>query len=265
MSWGALLSDVKAEFDNLDDLLSGMTEGQWDAPTPAEGWNSRDQIAHLAYFDARAALAGDDADAFAAHFQTLADQGFDVITQQYIDKGRSLTGGGLRAWWAQARSDMLSTFAQLDPKDRLPWYGPPMSARSAMTARLMETWAHGYDIADTIGVTPDPTDRIKSICHLGIVTVDWSFINRSLKPPANPICFRLTSPSGQKWVWNEGAADLIEGTSLDYALLVTQRRHLLSLDLAVSGEAAASYAAIAQCFAGPPTDGRLATQATPTD
>ena len=32
-----------------------------------------------------------------------------------------------------------------------PWYGPSMSARSFVTARLMETWAHGMDVADALG------------------------------------------------------------------------------------------------------------------
>ncbi len=256
MSWEGLLEDALAEFEAVDGILATMTEAQWDLPTPAEGWNSRDQISHLTYFDDKAALASTDTAAFVEHFQSLADRGFDVVTQSYLDEGRSMSGAQLRKGWKDARSRMLAAFSQLDPKDRLPWYGPEMSARSAVTARLMETWAHGYDVADTADKTLPATDRLKSICHLGTATVGWSFINRGRVPPADPITFILTSPSGARWHWNHDrtdAKDLIEGPALDFALLVTQRRSLEFLDLSVSGDTARAYAEIAQCFAGPPT------------
>jgi uncharacterized protein (TIGR03084 family) len=94
-----------------------------------------------------------------------------------------MSGAQLRQGWKLARSRMLAAFSQLGPKDRLPWYGPEISARSAATARLMETWAHGYDVADTIGKALPTTDRLKSIFHLGTATVGWSFINRGRPSP----------------------------------------------------------------------------------
>ena len=51
-------------------------------------------------------------------------------------------------------SDMVAAFARHDPRDRIPWYGPDMSARSGATARLMETWAHAQDVADALGISP---------------------------------------------------------------------------------------------------------------
>lgn len=256
MSWDSLLEDSRAEFEAVDGILATMAEAQWDLPTPAEGWNSRDQISHLTYFDDKAVLAATDSAAFAEHFQDLADRGFDIVTQTYLENGRSMSGARLREKWQDARSRMIDAFSDLDPKDRLPWYGPEMSARSAVTARLMETWAHGYDIADAIGKTLPPTDRLRSICHLGTATVGWSFTNRGRSQPTDPITFVLVSPSGATWRWNDDRADvrdLIEGSALDFALLVTQRRPLESLDLSVSGDTARAYAEIAQCFAGPPT------------
>lgn len=41
-----------------------------------------------------------------------------------------------------------------------------MSAVSSVTARLMETWAHGQDIADVLGVDRQPTARLRHIAHL---------------------------------------------------------------------------------------------------
>ena len=46
--------------------------------------------------------------------------------------------------------------AQLPGGQKLPWYGPPMSPTSMATARFMETWAHGLDIDEALGVRPSP-------------------------------------------------------------------------------------------------------------
>ena len=59
---------------------------------------------------------------------------------------------------------------------KLPWFGPPMSAASMATARLMETWAHGLDVADALGVHRPATARLRSIAHIGVRTRDFAFV-----------------------------------------------------------------------------------------
>ena len=44
--------------------------------------------------------------------------------------------------------DLASKYKGTDPKKRLKWAGPEMSARSSVTARQMETWAHGQELFD---------------------------------------------------------------------------------------------------------------------
>ena len=44
-----------------------------------------------------------------------------------------------------------------------------MGAKSFLTARLMEAWAHGQDICDTVGVEREPTDRLRHIAQLGYI------------------------------------------------------------------------------------------------
>jgi len=123
------------------------------------------------------------------------------------------------------------------------------------TARLMETWAHGQDIADALGVRRTPTDRLRHIAHLGVVTRGFSYTVRGREPSQAPVYVALTAPSGGEWTWGEAsAADRVSGPALDFCLLVTQRRMLDELDLTVIGDAAAEWMAIAQAFAGGPTD-----------
>ena len=151
---------------------------------------------------------------------------------------------------------MLEAFASLDPDLRLPWYGPPMRARSALAARLMETWAHGTDVADALADRLAPSDRLFHIADLGVRTFSWSFANRGLEVPAERARVELTGPSGQVKIWNEEADDSIVGEVEDFCLVVAQRRHVDDTGLVVTGPTARAWMEVAQVFAGPPGSGR---------
>jgi uncharacterized protein (TIGR03084 family) len=69
----------------------------------------------------------------------------------------------------------------------------------------------------------------------------------------------LTAPDGSGWTWGpEDAPDRISGPALDFALLITQRRHRDDLQLEVVGDAATEWVEIGQAFAGEPGTGRAA-------
>jgi uncharacterized protein (TIGR03084 family) len=128
-----------------------------------------------------------------------------------------------------------------------------MSVRSSITARLMETWAHGQAVYDLLGVVRRNTDRIRNIVILGVNTFDWSFTVRGRQPPATKPHLRLTAPSGALWTWNEPSdTDAIEGAAEEFCQVVTQVRNIADTRLSVRGDAAAAWMSAAQCFAGPP-------------
>jgi uncharacterized protein (TIGR03084 family) len=132
-----------------------------------------------------------------------------------------------------------------------------MNALSFATARLMEYWAHGQDVADALGVRRQPTDRLRHICHLGVRTRGFSFANRGLPAPEGEVYVELAAPDGTTWTWGDPAApDRVAGPAEDFALLVTQRRHRADVHLTVTGEAARAWLEVAQAFAGPPGPGR---------
>ena len=64
------------------------------------------------------------------------------------------------------------------------------------TARLMETWAHGQDVADALGVPRAPTDRLRHVAHIGVRTRDFAYLVRDRTPPAEPFRVELAGPSG---------------------------------------------------------------------
>lgn len=251
-----ILEDLAAEQDSLDALVSGLGAEEWDLPTPAEPWTIRDQIGHLAFFDEKAALAARDPEAFMVDMNSIAEIGVEAFMGRHIERGRSGSPDALLEWWRTARSDLLAALAECDPDERLPWYGPPMRAASSAVARLMETWAHGLDIADTLGVVRAPTDRLFHIADLGVRTFRFAFENRGLEAPPAKVRVALRGPSGTLRIWNDECADSITGPVEDFCMVVTQRRHLDDTHLFCEGTAALRWMEIAQVFAGPPGPGR---------
>ncbi|KDN86064.1 hypothetical protein KCH_18810 [Kitasatospora cheerisanensis KCTC 2395] len=171
--------------------------------------------------------------------------------------GRREEPAALLGRWRAGRAEVARVLAEVPGDVRVPWFGPPMKARSMLTARLMETWAHGQDVADALGVDRVPTDRLRHIAHLGVRTVGFAFAAHGRPAPTVPIRFELRSPGGGLWAWGEeGAADRVSGPALDFCLLVTQRRHRDDLALTAVGDTANAWLPRAQAFAGPPGEGR---------
>ena len=251
-----LLADLAAETAVLDSLVARLDEARWRAPTPAPGWSIHDQVTHLAYFDETAAQAAADPDGFRAGAAELMRLG-GTFPDEIARRHAALPPAGALAWFRRARAGYLATFRGLDPRQRLPWYGPDMSAASSVTARLMETWAHGQDIADTLGVWRPPSARLRHVAHLGVSTFYFTFQLNARAVPVAPVRVELTGPDEDRWTWGPaGAADRVTGPALDFCLAVTQRRHLDDLALDVTGPVAAEWMSIAQAFAGPPGQGR---------
>jgi uncharacterized protein (TIGR03084 family) len=252
----ALAADLAAESAVTRALVAGLDEAGWHTPTPAAGWDIADQISHLAYFDEVTVQSATRLGEFRAGLAEAAASGGinpDTIAGQF----RGRTGAQLLTWFEEARAELIGVFTALDPRVRLPWFGPDMSAASSLTARIMETWAHTQDIADALGVTREPTDRLRHVAHIGVGARGYSYAVHGKTMPPTPVRIELAAPDGTRWTWGpEDAADRVTGPALDFCLLVTQRRHRDDLNLGIEGPAAAEWMAIAQAFAGAAGTGR---------
>ncbi|MFH9658710.1 TIGR03084 family metal-binding protein [Streptomyces sp. NPDC017248] len=252
----SVLDDLRAESEELDRLVAGSSLGQWALPTPAAGWSVAHQIAHLAWTDRSALVAVTDADAFRALVEkALADPGSFV--DEGAEEGAGRAPADLLTAWRAGRASLREALLGAPPGARFPWYGPPMSAASMATARLMETWAHALDVADALGVVRPPTDRIRHVVRLGVRTRDFAYGVHGLTPPAEEFRVELSAPSGAVWAYGpEDAPQRVTGPALDFCLLVTQRAHRADLALTAVGADADRWLGIAQAFAGPPGTGR---------
>ncbi|MFE6285718.1 TIGR03084 family metal-binding protein [Streptomyces sp. NPDC057877] len=251
-----VIDDLRRESAELDALVGELSEKEWRRDTPAPGWTVAHQIAHLAWTDRASLLAVTDADGFQAMVEkALAAP--DSFVDQGAEEGVQAPPAALLESWRESRTALDHALRAAPRGARFPWYGPPMSAASMATARLMETWAHGLDIADALGVAPAPTDRLRHIARLGFRTRDFAHTVHGLPAPADPFRVELTSPSGEPWTYGpEDAPQRVTGPALDFCLLVTQRAHRADLALRAEGPDADRWLDIAQAFAGPPGEGR---------
>jgi len=249
--------DFRDESEALHRLLAPLGAEDFRRRTSFKGWTIDDVVRHLHLWNHAADESAFAPEAFAARKQALlADlaRGVALARIEAVWHDGS-SGPTLRDAWHTAVADMAPRWAGEDPARRVTWVGPDMSLRSSITARLMETWAHGQAVYDLLGVRRQDTDRIRGIALLGVSTFRWTFTNRRLEPPADLPHVRLTAPSGAIRTWNEpSATNLVEGSATEFCQTVTQVRNVADTQLRVVGEAARRWMAIAQCFAGPPED-----------
>ena len=251
-----MVADLRAESDELDALVADLPAARWAEPTPAAGWTIAHQIAHLLWTDRVALLAVTDEAGFGA---VLAEAAKDPTG--FVDAGAeelaTTEPAELLADWRRIRARLHDELLTVADGRKLPWFGPPMSAASMATARLMETWAHGLDVADALGVDRPATGRLRSIAHIGVRTRDFAFTVHGLVPPPEPFFVQLQAPDGSVWEWGPpDAAQRVTGSAHDFCMLVTQRRPRSALDITAVGEDAERWLGIAQAFAGPPGPGR---------
>lgn len=260
----SLLADLADESAELDTLVATRDAVQWARPTPAPGWTIAHQIAHLAWTDHAALLAATDPAAF-AEFVGVATR----YPGDFVDRGAAeflAPRAELLARWRTGRTALAEALRTAPAGSKLPWYGTRMAPASMVTARIMETWAHGQDVADALGLTRTPTPRLRHVAHLGARTVGHSFTAHGRPAPDAPVRVELVAtpapdgdgePDGGLWVFGPAdAVNVVSGPALDFCLLVTQRRHRADLALVATGPVAEEWLDLAQAFAGPPGPGR---------
>jgi uncharacterized protein (TIGR03084 family) len=245
------------ESEALYGLLAPRPESDLALVTQFKAWTIEDVIAHLHLFN----LAADLSLREPARLRELfADMGRvrgagRTLVEATRERLGPLSGRALLERWRRECERIAQSFERADPRARVPWHGPDMSARSSISARLMETWAHGQAVYDRLGVVRTDTDRIRNVAVLGVNTFAWTFRNRGLDVPGRAPRVRLEAPSGAFWEWNpEVRSDRVEGSATEFCQVVAQTRALGDTSLRVEGEVARRWMSIAQCFAGPPQD-----------
>jgi uncharacterized protein (TIGR03084 family) len=256
----SLLADLEAESADLDARVTPLPASAWLTPTPAAGWDIRDTITHLNSSDLAALRAATDPDGFeqfVVQMHSSEGQAAGGFVDGSVAAGRSVDPLQLLMNWRADRQRLAEALRAVPDGARIPWFGPAMSVPSFITARIMETWAHGQDIVDALGQRREPTSRLRHIAEIGVRARPFAYAIHGLELPAAGVFVELEAPGGESWTWGPAdAADVVSGSALDFCLLVTQRRHRDDVKLTVSGADALQWLAIAQAYAGAAGGGR---------
>ncbi|MEJ2863134.1 TIGR03084 family metal-binding protein [Actinomycetospora flava] len=262
----SLLGDLDAERAAVMSLVREIPRSSWTLPTRAEPWTVRDQVAHLGWFDGSFARAISTPAEFEAERDAITD------IAGYVDRTLSEVpevGPAALAYWQDAARAFDDAARACDPSARLPWYGPPMSLRSAITSRIMETWAHGTDVADALGTRLTPTDRLRHVADIAVRARAQGYRVRSRDVPDVPVRVELTGPSGgAPWAWGDvsdvasqtssvrnatrSIPDRIAGDAEEFCLVLVRRVHVDDTNLEITGDAAREWMELGQAFAGTP-------------
>jgi uncharacterized protein (TIGR03084 family) len=244
----ALLDDLTAEQRALFDVLHGLDEDDWLRPTPARGWDVRDTVSHLADTDEMAIATATGAPGSLNARAEVSASGEDV-TFRGVLRGRRRSGRDVCAWFESSTASLHDMFLALDPLERVPW-GIGMRPPSLVSARLMETWAHGLDVHAAVGAAPHDTDRLAHVAWLATRALPYAYTVAGREPPGDPIRVELTLPSSAAWTMGPAdAANRITGSAGEYCRVFV---HRLAVDDAVTlhteGEAAADALRVARAY-----------------
>jgi len=248
--------DFLDESEALHALLVPLGDDAFERSTLFKRWTINQIIRHLYFWNISADLALNDEPAFDLLFEQVMG-GLKAgrlleFEERYL---QGLSGGPLLQAWIEQAKAMTPAYARTDPKSRIKWVGPKMSALSGITARLMETWAHGQAVYDLLGQERVDRDRIGNIVRLGVNTFGWTYKNRKMDVPGAMPYVRLIAPSGAIWEYGEESeGEHIEGSATEFCQVVTQCRNVGDTSLSVTGATATEWMGMAQCFAGPAND-----------
>lgn len=251
-----VIADLTAEAAEFEALISGLDEAGWQRPTPAPGWTVAHQAAHLAFIFRLAGTAAGDPEVFAA-MTAAAGADFEGAVNGALREYLGDPPEVLLSRWRAERDSSIKALAAVPADQLVPWLVRPLPPAVLCCAGMMELFAHGQDIADALGVTRTPTDRLWHLAWFATLTWDFGYQSRGLTPPDVAFRYELTAPSGA--VWEFGPADAeqkITGPAVDFCLLVTRRRHRDDLALRAVGADADHWLDIAQAYRGPAGEGR---------
>lgn len=234
------VAELAAEHADLDGLLAGLSDEQWLMPTPAEGWDIRDQVSHLA--DTNDICV----DTITGGPRPLNEEALkftspEAFTQSGVDKGRAMTPSAVLDWWRTSAAHNRGALLAKDARDRVPW-GLGMSAKMMATARMMETWAHAGDIRGALGLAPSATPRLRSVAFLTLRAVPYALGYAKVEQPAGTLRASLTY-DGETWdIGPDDADNVISGDALEFCRLGIRR--IARADTSLKAEGALAEAAL---------------------
>lgn len=217
---------LRAEHRELDIMLNGLTQPEWERPSRCPGWPVSDVVLHLAQTDelTLASVTGRFSDAFGALSEgAVAAVDIDTAAALAVERERGPVGVAVRDRWRAAADAVAQMFEGCGPSSRVVWVAGELSVRTLAATRLSETWIHSGDIAQALGRELPVTDRLWHIARLAWRTLPYAFA-RSRQELRGPVAVYLDAPDGSIWSFEaDSAMTTVRGPALDFCLVAGRR------------------------------------------
>ncbi len=199
-----VLSGLFGTWDSLDQLLSGLSEQQWQTPTPLPGWCVHDVVAHMIGTEsALHGLGAPDADIDAATLDHVRND-VGVANEAWVRHLSPESGAALLERFRSITADRRQRLNDMSIDD---WNAPtptPVGMESFgrfMRVRLFDCWMHEQDIRDGVGLPSSEAELSGPGARLSLdeIAATMGFVVGKLgkAPEGSRVAIELTGPQAR--------------------------------------------------------------------
>jgi uncharacterized protein (TIGR03083 family) len=196
-----VLSGLFSTWDALDRLLSGLSEQQWQTPTPLPGWCVHDVVAHI--IGTESALMGiptPDADIDVSALAHVRNE-FGASNERWVRHLRAESGADLRQRFRTVTNDRRKRLTDMSDDDwnaLTPTAAGPDSYGRFMRVRLFDCWMHEHDIRDALGEPATDAELAGTASRLALdeMAASMGYVVGKLgkAPDGSRVAIELTGP-----------------------------------------------------------------------
>jgi uncharacterized protein (TIGR03084 family) len=242
----AVLGDLAAEQDQLDEVLGRLGRGDWERPSAAAGWTVCDVVLHLAQTE-ELVIASAQGELASFSGRAGAEPIDDAIARSVADE-RGAPPEAVYQRWRTARGKALDLLRSCAPGTRLPWATGPLSPATLATTRLAEHWAHALDITGPLGIAYPDTGRLRHVAWLAVRTLPYAFAVAGQEPGA--VRCELVAPDGGLWPLGPPEAEsVITGPAGAFCRVAAQRLPPEASGLTATGPRGAAALRVMRTYA----------------
>ena len=189
----ASVENLAIVWSSVDQLCSGLPDGQWELPTGCPGWTVKDHLSHLVDYEARALgrPAPEHEPGPLPHVKNEMGQ-FNEIG---VDARRPRPGPQVLAEFRQVTGERLARLRTLTGQDLTAAAATPAgpgTMADLLTLRVMDSWMHEQDIRRATA-RPGHVDGPAAGEAVGYLTRFLPYVvgRRAAAPDGSKVVFRI--------------------------------------------------------------------------
>jgi uncharacterized protein (TIGR03083 family) len=194
-----VLDGLFGSWDEIDTLLAGLADEQWQAQSPLPGWTVHDVTAHVIGTESMLqGVATPDADIDISTLKHVRND-IGVLNERWVRKLRGMSAADMlekfRATTAQRR-EALSGMTDDEWNQITATPAGPDTYGRFMRVRAFDCWMHEHDIRDALGRPADNPAGETSRLALDEMAASMGFVVGKLggAPDGSRVAIELTGP-----------------------------------------------------------------------